>query len=488
MLRTKISLKNFFIFNSTYGPREGEEEKKILFFYPDIGKNEKLKDIGFIEALIKFTGTFSLEHTHTSANDVLTMKTKKTMKFFFEPEKNFWIVISLNVPFERKEKDKKEYIEYYADDVHDSVFKKILQRSYYNFRLFENTFEDNLVGDSQDEKIDHLKTKLNQFYTKYLLTINLQNADILDAIQCLQYKSIFYKTFFKIVNFINILISIKNLKIKKCIFLYNQEIVYSSVNPRDLFLINEYMTELLFPKFFQSMQRNSNQGGSEIETEIDGKFVTGNVSDESLHNDAPKLHLYSEGANNGECETYRMAIYNILNVSLVMLVEDDDETLGEEFCNEIRISIGPQMKIISKEISDNINQFQQIKNNDDNILEKYIYFNHKNFRFHACFYNNENAISNRDGKRNTQLSSSVMNLLCDLYAQESDNFHNNSEISSERETIIKTYNDFWIVRKFYNFRSFYLILHKNSTLIDIAEESQRLLSEIVKNVYFTNQK
>lgn len=91
MLRTKISLKNFFIFNTSYGPREGEEEKKILFYYPEIDKNEKLKEIGFIEALIKFTGTFSLEST--SAKDVLIMKTEKTMKFFFEPEKDFWIVL-----------------------------------------------------------------------------------------------------------------------------------------------------------------------------------------------------------------------------------------------------------------------------------------------------------------------------------------------------------------------------------------------------------
>lgn len=91
MLKTKISLKNFFIFNSNYGPTEGEEEKKILFFYPEIDKNEKLKDVGFIEAIVKFTGTFSLERT--KPNDVLSMKTTKTMKFFFEPEKDFWIVL-----------------------------------------------------------------------------------------------------------------------------------------------------------------------------------------------------------------------------------------------------------------------------------------------------------------------------------------------------------------------------------------------------------
>lgn len=113
MLKTKISLKNFFIFNSTFCPREGEvrttvevqisffkkkffkfqDEKKVLFFYnnPVIDTNEKLKDVGFIEALIKFTGSLSFEENQPK--DVLTIKTSKTMKFFFEPEKDFWVVL-----------------------------------------------------------------------------------------------------------------------------------------------------------------------------------------------------------------------------------------------------------------------------------------------------------------------------------------------------------------------------------------------------------
>lgn len=78
-----------------------------------------------------------------------------------------------------------------------------------------------------------------------------------------------------------------------------------------------------------------------------------------------------------------------------------------------------------------------------------------------------------------------MNLLSDLYESTDDERH--ELISSEFERIIKTYNDFWIFSKTYNSRSIYLILHKSSTLIDIAEEAQKLLSEIVKNVYFTNQ-
>lgn len=154
----------------------------------------------------------------------------------------------------------------------------------------------------------------------------------------------------------------------------------------------------------------------------------------------------------------------------------------------MKYAIGPQLGLISKDISDNCLHFQQQNvstKTEDSAQEKYIYFNHKSHRFHACFYESETAASTH---RKTTLSNSVMNLLCDLYAKEDDGeeVSEGSLISSEKEAIIKTFNDYWLVAKSYNNRSLYLILHKSSTLIDIAEESQKLLAEIVKNVYFTN--
>lgn len=91
MLKTKTSLKNFFIFNSTFYASETDDHKKILFFYPEVHQNEKLKEIGFVEAVAKFSGSFSFEQT--TVKDVLTIKTTKTLKLFFEPEKDFWMVL-----------------------------------------------------------------------------------------------------------------------------------------------------------------------------------------------------------------------------------------------------------------------------------------------------------------------------------------------------------------------------------------------------------
>lgn len=165
-------------------------------------------------------------------------------------------------------------------------------------------------------------------------------------------------------------------------------------------------------------------------------------------------------------------------------------TLSDEFSNEIKYSIGPQLSLISKEISANFLHFQQqnatTSKADETIHEKYIYFNHKNSRFHACLYDNDGTMRHREGRK-TELSSSIMNLLYDLHAKEEENGDNGALVTSEKEMIIKTFNDYWLVNRTFNSRSLYLILHKSSTLIDIAEESQKLISEIVKNVYFSNQ-
>lgn len=161
--------------------------------------------------------------------------------------------------------------------------------------------------------------------------------------------------------------------------------------------------------------------------------------------------------------------------------------MNDEFSSEIKYSIAPQLSLISKEISDSCLQFSKNPPADGVAQEKYIFFNHKTNRFHACFYEPDSVVSHREGRKK-QISSSVMNLLCDIYAkEESEDRNKGSLIGTEKETIIKTFNDFWLCCKSYNNRSLYLIIHKSSTLIDIAEEAQRMLSEIVKNVYFTNQ-
>lgn len=174
-----------------------------------------------------------------------------------------------------------------------------------------------MVGEKVEEKVQSLRSKLESFYTKYLLTVNLHNADIIDAIECLQYKPVTHLTFFRIANFLNVVTSMKNLKIKKCIFLYNQEVVFSSVHPMDLYVVNEYLNDSLFPKFLQ--HRNNLSFDNDRSA---GYFAT-ELEDESIQN-APKMFLQHDEAR-GELKPYRLVIYTVLDVSLVMFIEGEPQ-------------------------------------------------------------------------------------------------------------------------------------------------------------------
>uniref|UniRef100_A0A2K5KPY5 CCZ1/INTU/HSP4 first Longin domain-containing protein n=1 Tax=Cercocebus atys TaxID=9531 RepID=A0A2K5KPY5_CERAT len=54
-------LLSFFIYNPRFGPREGEEENKILFYHPnEVEKNEKIRNVGLCEAIVQFTRLFGI--------------------------------------------------------------------------------------------------------------------------------------------------------------------------------------------------------------------------------------------------------------------------------------------------------------------------------------------------------------------------------------------------------------------------------------------
>uniref|UniRef100_A0A1B0DBI4 CCZ1/INTU/HSP4 first Longin domain-containing protein n=1 Tax=Phlebotomus papatasi TaxID=29031 RepID=A0A1B0DBI4_PHLPP len=157
--KSEITLKNFFIFNSNLATEEGEEEKKILFYHPqDTDKDQKIKDVGLSEAIIKFTNTFN------PFEECKSFRTQKTCQVYFEPEPDFWMVMTINVPFLVKLKDGMEYNEYRGDDVHDSIYGALLEQSYSMFRLFVGTFGENFLGDSLEEQSENLSQKFLQFF------------------------------------------------------------------------------------------------------------------------------------------------------------------------------------------------------------------------------------------------------------------------------------------------------------------------------------
>ncbi|XP_026308590.1 vacuolar fusion protein CCZ1 homolog B-like [Piliocolobus tephrosceles] len=150
------ALLSFFIYNPRFGPREGEEENKILFYHPnEVEKNEKIRNVGLCEAIVQFTRTFS------PSKPAKSLHTQKNRQFFNEPEEHFWMVMIVRNPIiEKQSKDGKPVIEYQEEELLDKVYSSVLQQCYSMYKLFNGTF----LKAMEDGGVELLKERLEKFF------------------------------------------------------------------------------------------------------------------------------------------------------------------------------------------------------------------------------------------------------------------------------------------------------------------------------------
>ncbi|CAD7083480.1 unnamed protein product [Hermetia illucens] len=465
--RVEMSLRNFFIFNSQYGKKEGEEHQKIFFYHPaDIDLNTKVKDVGLCEAIIHFTNNF------TSSDGCQALNTQKTSQIFYLPEKDFWMVMTLNAPWETKTRDGNEYTEYRGGDMHTTIYRAVLRQAYQMFRLFAGTFEMNFVGETEAEKIENLKKKLEVFYSKYLLTIKLKSCDILDVVQSIQYLPLERMLFLRIHTFIN-MIEETFPRIQKCIFLYNDQLVWSEVSPSDLYSIYEYLTGTLFQKAKETeLKGGSLKRSYSLEGSRHGSFITGPESPDS-QGKAPKVFVTS----GSDLRSYYMVVYRALTASICLLVNAESPPT-EDFYSELHSFMGPQLSSIASKIGESYAKSAtgnpaKIGNEQDCASPKYLFINELTLR-------HTGTVHVHPQRPNTPaLPLFVTNLIADLYDSKRD------LQGKYEETVVKALNDYWVVKRTSNWREFYVIVNNNkATLLDITNEANKLFEQQITNVFF----
>ncbi|XP_055376697.1 vacuolar fusion protein CCZ1 homolog [Condylostylus longicornis] len=459
-----LSLKNFYIFNSLISHKEGEENKKVLFYYPATDDEIKIRDIGLTEAIIKFTGTFNAESK--------ALHTQKTTQLFFQPENDFWMVLTLNVPYEVRTKEGAEITDHRGKDVTDKVFRAVLRQSYLMFKLFAGTFAMNFVGETEDEKADTLRKKLDLFYSKYLLTLKLPSCDIIDVVRSIQYLPVKKNLFLRIHNFINMM-QATFPTIEHCVFLYNDQLIWSGINSSDLYSVHEYLVGSLFPKAFESeIQGGPIRRSYSIDCGHYGTFLTGPENfDDSIK--APKIYI----TQNEELKCFYLIVYRALNGTLCILI-DGKSLINDEFYLELHSYMGPQLSSIASEIGETFSKgSNSISNkdlNEEDAGPKYLFINELNLRHKGSFN------FNQKNRGMTTIPRNVMSLIADLYNE--NEFESNGKFE---EICFKSISDYWIVKKTSNWRQFYVIIHNNkATLLDITNEAKKLFEQHTSDFFF----
>ncbi|XP_071874696.1 vacuolar fusion protein CCZ1 isoform X1 [Bombus fervidus] len=444
--KTEVTLEHFYIFNGTYAKKEGEEEKKILYYYPERDLDVQIKNIGLSEAIIKFAQSFNpgqpCDYCHTH----------KTRQIYYQPESNFWMVMIVGVPYIWKEKDGNKYTEYQYDEVSSSVCQSILKQAYVMFRLFMGSF-DTIINEPDCGSITLLKHKLEHFYSRYLMSLKLNNSDILDVFQGLQFLPLDKITFLRVQCFMN-LVEAMFSQVKYTAFLYNDQVVWSGLEPEDMQVVYNYLVSTLLPAHLEkelhegSMPRNS---PSPFTTAHYGKFVTGpsSINEPSLIGKSPKVYInYST-----KPVSLYLVVYRALSATICLFV-DSKTSLLIDFFKSLDSFLGPQLTTLVSSVAEQCAKHVIVSSESC----KYLYFNKLNLAYKSTIHPDNRRCSN------VLTTPEVLRVITDIY-------NDTNKLKEAGEIIIKTMSDYWVVGKLSNLREFFVVIQQKSASIMEIEEN-----------------
>lgn len=457
------SLLNFFIYNPKFGPREGEEEKKILFYHPnEAEKNDKIRNVGLCEAIVQFTRTFN------PTKPAKSLHTQKNRQFFYEPEESFWMVMVVKNPVVEKQKDGKTVLEFQEDELLDKVYSSVLQQCYKMYKLFNGTFCKAMEAGG----VALLKDRLEKFFHRYLQTLHLQSCDLLDVFSGISFFPLDKMTYLKIQSFINRMEESLNI-VKYTAFLYNDQLIWSGLEQEDMRILYKYLTTSLFPRHLEPELAGRD---SSLRPEMPGnlqhygRFLTGpvnlNVPDAKFR--FPKIFVNTEDTY----EELHLIVYKAMSASVCFMVEAQTQ-LTPEFCRKLDSLVGPQLTVLASDICEQFNYNRRISGPEKEPQFKFIYFNHMNLAEKSTIH-----LRKTSSVSLTTVQPELMKILGDL----NNDF---ARIDEDEEIIVKAMSDYWIVGKKSDQRELYVILsQKNSNLIEVNEEIKKLCSSQFSNIFF----
>jgi len=415
-MASRPKLNQMFLYNSLWGPREGEEDKKVLYFWPpETGVNTQVRSIGLVEAVLRFGETFSSKPAHS-------LHTQKTRTVWREIEPDFILCFTVNVPFVKKvAKDGSEVLEYRPEDVSDSVLLGILDRAHAMFRLFQGGMCSILSSSKDDRTL--LKERLSHFYSRYLATLRLESSSVLDMWGGLQYLPLEPEPFLRVQSLVTR--TLASLALHSCLFLQQGQLVWSGLEPETSRLLCHYLTTTLLPCLPTLPAPASPH---------EGRYLVGGQDTGSL----PVLHL-----PNGQ---FYLVVFHAINSTICMITVDPPDA---KFYSTVSSTLGPTLSNLSADLT-HIWANSNPTAHTGNDLVKFIYFNEANF-----------AVKSTVDPGNE----SLVNLAADL----------SSDLPEGGEVTAKLNYDQWLVVRVAGVRTVIVLIgQKNLNLMEVAEEVARL--------------
>lgn len=257
----------------------------------------------------------------------------------------------------------------------------------------------------------------------------------------------------------------------------------------------EYLVNVLLPK--ASKGARSHAGGHF--DSIDGVFITG--PPKFMNSIAiPIVHIY----NRDECQRLQLVLYKIgptvfgmffEGKTLIFLIQSvitnirpsylESAKLTDVTYHELHTTLSSQLNSIGTAISESqanraLTELS-IGTSSSTAASgpRFLFLNELNLKHTGTLHINP---FQQSSKLQSTIPNDVMNLLADLFTEASDADAAIDPVAEE--TVVKTLNDYWIVRRSSNWRHFFVVVNKSSTLLSVTEEARAIFDEHAKNVFF----
>ncbi|KAH7639790.1 vacuolar fusion protein ccz1 [Dermatophagoides farinae] len=404
-IRHPIQLIKYLVFNTTWGTKEGSEHEKLIYYYVKptlvVGIDQKISDVGLAEAVINFGRQFG-QVTKSLQGDRLRF-------IFHELAPNFW----------------------------SSMF---ISES-----LLNGPIEELCDKLSRQEFLD----KCHDFFDNYVPHIEILPFNLIELYSSIQYLPLSNTTFMAVQSLLNC-VQANDWRIDSYIFIYNDQLVSSSLSLFDTQILYNYLTNIVIP--------------DAVKEEISG------ISNKTRWLQVD-FRIYLMG-HPGHGSAFRnLCLFRSINGSTIglILTEFDENILKE--CGTL---LSSRLVSLTNKLHETVTQIAKQPDskltNDSSAKDiKFIYFNYSN----CAQRGNSNC--------RKLIDSDFTRLIIDVESDLQQRFTEEQVF----ELIGKNMNDAWLVARNSDSRALFAMLnYKNANVIEASEMIDAMQNKHFKNLFF----
>lgn len=442
-IRHPIQLIKYLVFNTTWGTKEGSEHEKLIYYYVKptlvVGIDQKISDVGLAEAVINFGRQFG-QVTKSLQGDRLRF-------IFHELAPNFWssMFISESYSIHKSGEDSTQIAEYHENEICDNFFKLKLENIYNYFRLLNGPIEELCDKLSRQEFLD----KCHDFFDNYVPHIEILPFNLIELYSSIQYLPLSNTTFMAVQSLLNC-VQANDWRIDSYIFIYNDQLVSSSLSLFDTQILYNYLTNIVIP--------------DAVKEEISG------ISNKTRWLQVD-FRIYLMG-HPGHGSAFRnLCLFRSINGSTIglILTEFDENILKE--CGTL---LSSRLVSLTNKLHETVTQIAKQPDskltNDSSAKDiKFIYFNYSN----CAQRGNSNC--------RKLIDSDFTRLIIDVESDLQQRFTEEQVF----ELIGKNMNDAWLVARNSDSRALFAMLnYKNANVIEASEMIDAMQNKHFKNLFF----